>query len=272
MVGLQNQTKPQTRVVQKETDIVDHFTFLNSHCVWSSTRSADKQSHNEDSCMAMELGPRSGVLAVADGAGGHALGDYASALQIDCLITALQKDSVDAQNLREPILNAIEECNRQLLLEGKGSATTITVLEIQDNIVRPYHVGDSSAIVTGQRGLLKLQTLSHSPVALGIEAGLLEPEAATSSDERHLVFNLVGTEEMRIEIGAPITLSKFDTVLLCSDGLTDNLLLEHITEIIRKGPTQNQAEQLRQLCLESMKKETGHVDDLTLMVARGLGH
>lgn len=262
----------QTRMVLKETSVVDSFAFLNSTCVWSSTRCIDKDTHNEDACLAMELSKGSGVLAVADGAGGHALGDHASALQISCLKRALQLDNVDPLNLREPILNAIEDCNRQLLAEGKGSATTITVLEIQNNVVRPYHVGDSSAIITGQRGVVKMQTLSHSPVALGIEAGLLKPEAAIKSDERHLVLNLVGTEEMRIEIGAPVQLSKFDTVLLCSDGLTDNLSLKRITEIIRKGPTQEQAELLRQLCLKSMQKDIGHADDLTLLVARGLGH
>ncbi len=54
-------------------------------------------------------------------------------------------------------------------------------------------------------------------------------------EERHLVSNVVGTDDMRIELGPPLKLARYDTVLLASDGLLDNLYTDEIVELIRKG-------------------------------------
>jgi len=56
---------------------------------------------------------------------------------------------------------------------GKGSATTVVVAEIQQRQLRTYYVGDSLVLLTGQRGRLKFQNTSHSPVGYAWSPGLL---------------------------------------------------------------------------------------------------
>ena len=145
-------------------------------------------------------------------------------------------------------------------------------MEISGHTARPYHVGDSVILVIGQRGKLKLQTVAHSPVGFAVEAGLLDEEEALHHHERHLILNAIGSAEMRIELGAPISLARRDTVLLASDGLTDNLSLDEIVELARKGPLDRAVVRLAALAHERMTAaRSGHPskpDDLSILLYR----
>jgi len=242
--------------------------LANGTCAAHYSKSHIKSGPNEDACFCLQIDENHAVLAVADGVGGHPLGELASERQVILLKEFLCHPDVDPENLRDPILNAIETCNQELLSEGKGSATTVAVVEISQHQVRPYHVGDSSVLLVGQRGRIRLQTVSHSPVALGIEAGLLDPDEATRSDERSIVLNLVGTKEMRIEMGATLALAPFDTLLLCSDGMTDNVELEDIARTICSGPLLQCLETLHENCLHIMQSDVGYPDDLSVLLYR----
>ena len=103
--------------------------------------------------------------------------------------------------LRDAILNGFEDANGAVQALGIGAATTLAVVEVKENIVRPYHVGDSMILVVGQRGKIKLQSVPHSPVGYGVESGLLDEKEAMYHEERHLVSNVVGSPDMRIESG-----------------------------------------------------------------------
>jgi serine/threonine protein phosphatase PrpC len=146
------------------------------------------------------------------------------------------------------------------------------VAEIAGNTLRPYHVGDSAMLVVGQRGKVKLQTVSHSPVGYALESGLLEEKEALHHDERHLISNMVGSADMRIEVGSPIRLALRDTVLLATDGLLDNLTLQEIADGIRTGPLAASAQNLARTCLRRMREpEADHPskpDDVTFLLFR----
>jgi PPM family protein phosphatase len=197
-----------------------------------SARSPDKQTANEDSAALIPFDSHSGVLVVADGLGGGPSGQQASRLAVNALNNALKQAQRARLNMREAILNGIENASRSVNALGTGAATTLAVVEIQDRAIRPYHVGDSKILVMGQRGKIKLQTLSHAPVDYAVEAGFLDAGAAMHHAERHVVSNVIGSPEMRIEIGSSITLARYDTLLMASDGLFDNL---HIEEIIARA-------------------------------------
>ena len=231
---------------------------------------ADPDAPNEDASLCLELDAETTVLAVADGVGGQAHGEQASALAIECLREGLERADADPANLREPILDAIERCNRELLADGRGSATTIAVVERYGDTMRPYHVGDSSILVVGGRGRVRFRSINHSPIGYGIEAGLLDESAATEHEERHWLSNIVGSDEMRIEIGAPLALAARDTLLLCSDALTDNLTLEAISDAARRRPLARAVELLESACEAAMGGANGHPDDLTLVLHRRL--
>ena len=253
------------------------FEYLTGTAAIFTTRSPQKATPNEDVAAVWPTGPNSGILAVADGLGGHAGGEWASRLAIETIQRSLQgfvpaDGPPAADRLRGAILDGIESANRAVRELGTGAATTLALVEIQDRTFRPYHVGDSVILLTGQRGKLKLQTISHSPVGYAVEAGLIDEEDAIHHEARHVISNVIGSDEMRIEIGPPIELAARDTLVLASDGLLDNLLPNEIVEFVRSGPLDRAVGAMVAEAQQRMAGQNGGTpskpDDLTVIVYR----
>jgi len=155
---------------------------------------------------------------------------------------------------------------------GNGSATTFTVVTVEGLTVRAYQIGDSEALVMGQRGRVRLQTTPHSPTGFAVEAGFLSQREALHHEDRHLVSNFLGMADMRIDIGAAVRLNPRDTVLLASDGLLDNVHVDEIIERVRKGPLQLAAERVITLAkrrmMDTSSAQPSKPDDLSLILFR----
>jgi serine/threonine protein phosphatase PrpC len=196
-------------------------------------------------------------------------GTQASSIALHELTSALEAALERKSSLREAILDGIEAANREVVTLAIGAATTIVIAEIHKGSLRPYHVGDSGILAFGQKGKLKLQTMFHSPTGYAVESGLMDERAALKHDERHLVSNVIGTPDMRIEMGGRIDLAAKDTVLLASDGLFDNLHTAEIVETLRKGPLEQAIGELAAAARKRMASENGaqpgKPDDLTLV-------
>jgi serine/threonine protein phosphatase PrpC len=237
-----------------------------------TARAPEKETDNEDSLGLIPRGDQSGVLVVADGLGGLPSGEQASATAIR-KVGGKVSDSCNTQMaLREAILDGIEQANKTVMQQGAGAGTTIAAAGIEDNSVRPYHVGDSAILITGQRGKIKYLTIPHSPVGYAVEAGLIEADEAIYHEERHLVSNIIGSTEMRVEIGPKIRLAPLDTLVIASDGLFDNLQVGEIVDIIRTGPLHRAADNLVQTCRRRMtafsETRPHKPDDLGLILFR----
>ncbi len=237
-----------------------------------SDRSPDKQTPNEDAAAIMRMGRTEGVLVIADGAGGQPAGDQAAARAIHSLHASLDAGLKAKKPIREAILDGFEQANQRVLALGNGAATTLLAVEIHGNELRSYHVGDSLALVTGQRGKLKMHTSSHSPVGYALQAGVLDEGEALHHDELHVVSNLVGSIDMRIEVSSTMQLDPLDTVVLASDGLYDNLHTHEIVELVRKGPLVRAMETITSRCRARMQaQDAGHPskpDDVTIILFR----
>ena len=235
-------------------------------------RAPDKASENEDTVAVIPYGPAAAVLIVADGAGGLPAGKRASLTAVSSLVDSMQHAMAETMLLRTAILNGIEAANTAVQGIGNGSATTLTVITIEGLIVRAYQVGDSEAIVVGQRGVVKLQTTPHSPTGFAVEAGFLDEKEALHHEDRHLVSNFLGTPEMRIDVGGEVKLRPRDTILLASDGLMDNVHLDEIIERVRKGPLDSAAERVISLAHRRMAGVSAALpskpDDLSLILYR----
>lgn len=227
---------------------------------------------NEDAAVIICTGEDSAVFAVADGMGGTPKGGAAAAIAVRRLCEAVVASMDEALDVRLGILNAFELANQQIMAEHAGSGTTLAVAEVCGSSLRTYHVGDSFVMVTGQRGRMKVMTLAHSPVAYGIEAGLIDADEAMSHEDRHLVSNSMGQADMRIDVGASFDLSARDTLLLASDGLSDNLHVEEIVATVRKGPLDRAASSLAERALARMRSADAEQpckpDDLTFALFR----
>ena len=105
-----------------------------------------------------------------------------------------------------------------------------------------------------------------------VEAGLMNEAEALHHEDRHLVSNTIGAPDMRIEVGPVVRLAPRDTVLLASDGLTDNLRGAEIVEIVRKGPLREAAARLANTAQRRMNTEResrpSKPDDLTFLLFR----
>lgn len=250
------------------------MSFAGGQVAVFSRRCPHRNTVNEDAAAVLEVSAKTGALVIADGVGGMQAGHHASALAVNSLFQRLQQNQPHGSHLRSAILDGFEEANDRICDLGIQAATTMAVIEVQQDRVRPYHVGDSMILLCGQRGRLHWQSISHSPVGYAIESGMMDEIDAMSHPDRHYVSNLVGCPEMRIEIGPRLEMSPRDTLLICSDGLSDNLSTDEIISIIRCGPLDQSMQKLIDLAtsrMNSLGRQLPHPskpDDLTMIAFR----
>jgi serine/threonine protein phosphatase PrpC len=254
-----------------EMEVAETHPFLGGQVALFSARNPERETPNEDAAAVIPIDDARGILVVADGAGGLPSGRHASARAIEALRDAVRDADGAEMDTRYAILDGIEAANGAVQDLGVGAATTLVVVAIDHGFIRPYHVGDSMILVTGQRGRRKLETIAHSPTGYAVESGLMNEQEAIVHEERHLVSNLVGTKDMRIEVGARLELAPRDTVLLATDGLSDNLLTEEIVAHVRRGALGASATRLASACRQRAAggdARAGKPDDITFIAFR----
>lgn len=237
-----------------------------------TARCPGREKPNEDTAALIPITADRGLLVVADGFGGHPAGDQAAALAVQELARAVRDINDQAAEIRTTILAGFDQANAAVLDLGVGAATTLAVVELFQDSLRTYHVGDSEILVVGQRGKVKWRTVSHSPAGYAVEAGLVDENEAMNHEDRHVVSNMVGSTEMRIDMGPVVRLAPRDTVLMGSDGLFDNLLIDEIIAGIRKGKLEKGVAALVQASQHHMTEpiadHPAKPDDLTIIAYR----
>lgn len=237
-------------------------------------RCPDHAAASEDAAACFSINGESGVLVVADGVGGQASGEIASGMAIDIIQDHIS--SARKQPAREILLDALDAANDRILNLGVGAATTLALVELQAGFVRPYHIGDSMITLMSQRGRVKWQSICHAPVGYAVEAGVLDEEEAMYHPDRHLVSNVLGQDDMRISLGPRLSMAARDTLVLCSDGLSDNVSTDETIDLLRSGPLVAGCMQLVEIAQARMRNvghepdAPGKPDDLTIIACRKL--
>lgn len=253
-------------ITRHEAESITCAELSSGTVCWFSARSPDKDTVNEDAILIGERGDGVVVLALADGVGGQPGGAQAAQTTLTTLAThIIDNASSDAMS---DMINAIDDANHSVMSTQIGSATTLAAVIIDNDSLRSFHIGDSEIFLCGQRGRMKLQTIPHSPTGYAVESGILSEDEALQHEDRHFVSNLVGSNEMRIELGSITKLATYDSLLLCTDGLTDNLVTEEIVEIVRKGSIDKAATSLMQTVKQKMLSDTGKYDDCSFIIYR----
>jgi len=188
---------------------------------------------NEDSVL---VAP--GVYAVADGMGGHAAGDVASAIVVRRLEGLADRDCVTPDDVRAELVAA----NADLLAdaaanpERAGMGTTVTGLVTVDAAGTPhwalFNIGDSR-VYRLAGGELTQVTIDHSEVGEMLHAGTITEQEASSHPLRHIVTRAVGTDpgpKADLWVFPPSAGERF---LICSDGLPLELTNDEIGAILR---------------------------------------
>jgi len=172
-----------------------------------------RRSHNED---ALLCAPELGLWAIADGMGGHQCGEVASSLALSALQQAIE-DS-------DPLQTAVQHANQAVLdaAVDDGMGTTLVAAHFKGADFELTWVGDSRAYLVTANGIEQL-TRDHSWVQMMIDAGELKPAEAQGHAWRNIILRCLG-REAPLEVGAHSgTLKPGELLLLCSDGLTNEL-------------------------------------------------
>lgn len=251
---------------------VREFTVATRQVAAYCHGSPGRTTPSEDASACFQVSDFSGVLVVADGVGGHQSGEIAAAQAIECIRRHLEQNQ--DVSLRGTLLDAIEAANQAVMELGHGAATTLAVVELQKDFFRPYHVGDSLITLISQRGRIKWQSVGHAPVGYAVEAGVLDEEEAMLHPDRHIVSNVIGQKDMSVSLGPELKMAARDTLILCSDGLSDNVSTEEMSQRLRTGPLREACESVVQLAQVRMEQADdltdipGKPDDLTIIACR----
>ncbi|WP_298751890.1 PP2C family serine/threonine-protein phosphatase [uncultured Serinicoccus sp.] len=189
------------------------------------------KSRNEDSAYA---GPE--LLVLCDGMGGHAAGDVASSLVVGELVH-LDGESHGADDALDILEHALEEANNRLAdvmevyPDSDGMGTTCIAMLRVDSKLAVANIGDSRAYLL-RGGRLTQITTDHSFVQKLLDEGRISQEEAQHHPQRSLVTRVfTGRPEDHPDLSLR-ELREGDRVLLCSDGLTDYVSTEVVTEIL----------------------------------------
>jgi serine/threonine protein phosphatase PrpC len=189
------------------------------------------------------------LLVLADGMGGHVMGEVAAQIAVDTLAAAFQKEALPRiPDPDEFLFNcvgrvhaAIDDHARKLRLPD-SPRTTLVACVVQDGHAWWTHVGDSRLYLI-RRGSILARTKDHSRVQQLIDQGRIREEAVSSHPERNMLVHCLGGGHIpHIEPTASARLAKDDIVLLCSDGfwgpLTQRQLLGALAQkgVIASGP------------------------------------
>lgn len=192
-----------------------------------ATDVGQRRDHNEDAIL--DDPP---LFAVADGVGGAAKGEVASATALEVFEQAAGSvhSAPDADSARHAMVEAVLRCNAAVHAaqaarpERAGMATTLTGAALRQNgEVVLGHVGDSRAYAIAAGGVVRQLTEDHSLVGELVRAGQMSPADAAEHPHRNVITRALGPEA-DVQVDASVVqLRPGEWLLLCSDGLTGHV-------------------------------------------------
>src|SRR4051812_41456786 len=218
------------------------------------------RAHNEDRYLADER-----LFAVADGVGGHKAGEVASQTAVETLQREFTEPTTDG------LVDAVKKANRTVWnlaetnRDQRGMGTTLTALALVDDSgderLAVVNVGDSRAYLL-QQGELEQLTEDHSLVEQLVREGRLTPEEALVHPQRSIITRALGLDpEVEVDSWELIPYQG-DRLLLCSDGLTNEVSDERIASTLRSVSDPEEA--AHQLVTEA--RDHGGSDNITCVV------
>ena len=225
--------------------------------------------------MSVESRPDFGLFIVADGMGGHHDGERASAIAVrivaqyvidkfyQSLLTGPAGPDPDRPLISDVLSEAVQKANEAVSGEIPEGGTTVTAAAILGDLVYIAHVGDSRAYLVTKEGIDPI-TRDHSLVQRLIELDQLTPEEAAAHPQRNVLYRAIGQSE-NLEVDT-IThrLSAGARLLLCSDGLWNQISNADLQQIVLSAKSPQDA------CdhLITIANERGGPDNITVVIVQ----
>src|SRR5690349_2484261 len=248
------------------------------------------REHNEDAFVVADLtrgnatlqpevrshviGDRGSLFMVADGMGGAAAGEIASAMAIEAVLrevsnTLTAGDAPSEEGFATAIKRATSAANAEIHMfavehpEFRGMGTTATVAGVLGDSVYLAQVGDSRAYLV-RSGVAQQITKDQSLMQRLIEAGELTVEEAEQSERRNIILQALGPEpNIKVDLTSQ-QLRRGDVLVLCSDGLSGQVKTDEIARIV------TEESDLVTVCKRLIDKanDAGGPDNITVIAAR----
>jgi serine/threonine protein phosphatase PrpC len=238
------------------------------------------RENNEDAFLTLRalMGPEAsgsplGLLVVADGLGGHAQGGEASLTAVRVASGSLVKEILlplladhptndERRPIQEILTEATLSANRAVSQLQSGAGTTLTSVLVIGHSAYVAHVGDTRAYYLADNKADQI-TEDHSLVRRLLDLGEISPQEAQSHPQRNLLYRALG-QDPELEVDTYFRrLAKGSWLLLCSDGLWNNVSEEEMLEVVSEAFTPQQA------CNELIERanDDGGEDNITTVLA-----
>jgi serine/threonine protein phosphatase PrpC len=237
--------------------------------VWEAAGETDRgrvRKTNED---AIRLDSKRGIFLVADGMGGHAAGEVASALAADACLEALSAGPITNSEGLAPAFalahdRIVDCCNDDPRVAGMGTTLTLVVLD-DDGRAHIGHIGDSRLYQLSGESLRQL-TRDHTWVQREIDAGRVKPEAARTHHLSHILTRVLSADEPPVPDLFSANVAPGDVLLLCSDGLHNMLDAHDILTLLLESESAGEAAE----SLVKAANASGGADNISVVVVRAL--
>ena len=196
---------------------------------WGITDPGCVRTQNQDAYMTEQLDRNTTLCVVCDGMGGAKSGNVASSLAVDVFVEEIRRtwhSGMDPEEIDRKLEGAVKLANftvfdqAQQFEEFYGMGTTLVAALICGKTVTVVNVGDSRAYLVNKDGLRRITT-DHSLVQMMVQRGELTPERARTYPGKNYITRAIGTESVVLCDVFHLHVERGDSVLLCSDGLSN---------------------------------------------------
>ena len=229
------------------------------------------RDNNQDSMVALMLPDDAAFAAVCDGMGGANGGNVASALAVAAIedkIRTEYRPEMDDDAVCELLATAVDIANETVYAKAQedpelfGMGTTAVLALIRDNTAILANVGDSRGVLFSKDGAMQL-TKDQSYVQVMIDHGSITEEEALTHPRRNIITRAVGIMSSVLVDTFVYPIQEDDVILLCSDGLTNEISYDSILTMMEEPVWENLAEKL-----VAQANENGGRDNVTVVLIR----
>lgn len=267
-----------TRPLPQDTFIP---TVGNEHAIFGQLTDVGKvRTNNQDAAFSFLATTRSadewpdfGLFVVADGMGGHQDGEKASAITTRSLAGQILgslyvpmvrgDDNANQIPVNEVLEEAVQKANADVVANVPEGGTTVTAAVIIGDLAYIAHVGDSRIYLI-HKGMIEQVTRDHSLVQRLIELGQLTPEEATDHKQPNVLYRALGQNDTVDVDTLTRRLPPHARLLLCSDGLWNQVSDKEILDIVTKH-TMPQEACNKLVALANMR---GGIDNVTAILLK----
>ena len=222
------------------------------------------------------------LYAVADGVGGHNSGEIASRMAVEYIEAYARKNPIREVGGKEALIPYFSSClngiNQLILRQGSdgrnaGMATTMVLLHLKEENAYIVNIGDSRAYLLRENHLIQV-TEDHTYVNELLKKGSITKTEALHHPERNMITRALGSEEKLVPDFYTFPVYPGDRILLCSDGLYNEVGTEEIRmlgstpgtadelvkELIRRANLYGGRDNISVVCVEIMRQNKENIN------------